>query len=266
MNISSTIAFVVPTLGEFAPYREILADLRSLDESRPWEVYEGRAGVRRVVFIISGAGPVNAAAATEHVIGRYQPTAVLHGGSAGAHNPELLPGDVVLGDRYLILTPRTVRAARIARGLHPSLIRFRRDGESVRFDHLDAAPDLLARAMRLANEQITRLGAWPAAGWPAHVPARRGRIVTGAIGSADAWTVDATELQALHADVGTECEDMESAYVAQVCAVHRRPFLAVRAISNNEAACALAPAEVAAALAAAGERAAVILAALAAEL
>src|SRR6266545_2001348 len=118
MNASANIAVVVPTPGEFAPYHTLLTDLRRLDESRPWEVYQGQAGARRAVFIISGAGPVNAAAATEHLIGRYHPPVVLHGGAAGAHNPDLLPGDVVIGDRYLILTPRIVREARVARGLY----------------------------------------------------------------------------------------------------------------------------------------------------
>ena len=74
------------------------------------------------------------------------------------------------------------------------------------------------------------------------------------------------ELLRLHEQFGAECEDMESAYVAQVCAMHGLPFIAVRVISNNDNVCPLAPREVQAALAAAGQRAAVILTALAAVL
>ena len=266
MDGSRPVAIVVPMDVELAPYRELLADLRRLDDAGPWEVYDARAATRRVVLILSGPGPVNAGAATERVIARYDPAAVLHGGSAGAHHPDLLPGDLVIGARYVIHTTRSVRQARVARGLHPSLIRFRHEGAHVSFDHVEGDPDLLRRAERLALEHVAQLEPWSAPGWPPAVPPRHSRAVTGVIASADAWTVDADELRALHEDFGAECEDMESAYVAQVCALHRLPFVAVRAISDNEAAFPLKPADVPPALAAAGARAALVLAALAAEL
>ncbi|MGH8722999.1 MAG: hypothetical protein ACREU4_13495, partial [Burkholderiales bacterium] len=111
---------------------------------------------------------------------------------------------------------------------------------------------------------MERMGAWDAPGWPPAVPPRPGVVVGGVIASADAWTVDEAELRALHEDFGAECEDMESAYVAQVCALHRLPFVAVRAMSDNEAAQQLTPEDVPAAIAAAGVRAAQIIATLAA--
>ena len=266
MDNRAPVAIVVPLEEEFAPYRALLADLSRVDDCGPWEVYAGRAGGRPVLVIICDVGPVNAAAATERLIAQWAPAAVLHGGSAGAHNPELMPGDVVVGARYVIHTSRALRAARAARGLHNTLLRFRREGARVRLPHVEAAPLLLARAERIAPRELLACGVWDGPGWPAPQPRRPGRAVTGVIASADAWTVDREELRALHEDFGAECEDMESAYVAQVCALHRVPFLAVRAISNNEIACALAPADVKPAITAAGGRAARILAALAAEL
>jgi adenosylhomocysteine nucleosidase len=266
MNDTRPVAIVVPVEGEFAAYRGLVPDLRRLDSGSPWELYETRAGTRPLLLIISHAGPVNAAAATERLIARHNPLAVLHGGSAGSHNPDLLPGDIVLGDRYVILTSRSARAARAARGFPPSLMRFRREGETVYLDHAEADPDLLGRAERIAHDELLRLGPWDAPGWPTTVPPRPGRVLTGLIGSADAWTVDPDEISALREDFAAECEDMESAYVAQVCALHRLPFLAVRAISDNESACQLTPADVQPAIAAAGIRAARVLLAIAAEL
>lgn len=259
-------AILVPTHQEFESYPALLTGLSRADGADPWEVYEARAGARPVVLIVSGAGPVNCAAAAQYLIDRHAPCAMLHGGSAGAHNPELLPGDVVAGAAYVILTPRSVREAREARGLHPSLIRFHRDGAAVNLDRIEAEPDLLARVVRLAHAETEQLGHWDAPGWPAETPPRPGRVVAGVIGSADSWTVDPAELRALHEDFGAECEDMESAYVAQVCAMHGLPFVAVRVISNSEAARAFMPAEVMPAIGAAGLRAARILAALAADL
>jgi adenosylhomocysteine nucleosidase len=266
MDSRSPVAIVVPMDDEFAPYRELLPGLRRLDGTGPWEIYEGRTGSRRLVLIICDVGPTNAGAATERLIAQFSPEAVLHGGSAGAHNPELLPGDVVVGDRYAIHTSRALRAARAARGLQESLLRFRRDGSRVWLPHVEAGPEVLRLAIQVAQRELACFGPWDAPGWPEAMPRRTGRAVTGLIASADAWTIDPEELAALHEDFGAECEDMESAYVAQVCALHRIPFLAIRAISDNEAACALTPADVKPAIAAAGRRAARILAALAAEL
>jgi adenosylhomocysteine nucleosidase len=266
MSSVQPAAIVVPMEGEFAPYRPLLPDLRRVENAAPWEIYLASAGTQPLLLVIAGPGPVNAAAATERLIARYDPVAVLHGGSAGAHRPDLLPGDVVLGSRYVIATSRALRAARAARGLPESLIRFRRDGRHQTLPHVDADLLLFELARRVAAEIEAELGPWRGPGWPADLPRRPGRVVEGVVASADAWTVDPDEIAALHEDFGAACEDMESAYVAQVCELHGLPFLAVRAISDNEAACALTPADVTVAIAEAGERAALILTALCAAL
>lgn len=266
MSSSAPAGIVVPMDDEFAPYRELFPKLRRVDATGPWEVYEAEGARRPVLIIICDVGPVNAAAATERVIGQFAPAAVLHGGSAGSHNPDLLPGDVVVGDRYVIHTSRALREARAARGLPLSLLRFRQDGKRITLPHVETEPELLRKAIAVAERELRSSGAWDAPGWPATLPPRTGRAISGIIASADAWTIEPEELEALREDFGAECEDMESAYVAQVCALHRVPFLAVRAISDNEAACALTPADVRPCIAAAGVRAARILAALALEL
>lgn len=263
----NAVAVVVPMDGEFAPYRALYPAMQRVpaDQSGPWEMYAARtAAGRPLLFVICDVGPVNAAAATERLLARFAPQAVLHGGSAGAHYPELLPGDVVLGERYVIITSRAVRAARAARGLHATLLRYRLDGERIHHHNgLPADGALLTLAATAGQQALAGMGPWDAPGWPAGVPPRPGRVMTGIIGSADAWTVDPQELAELHEDFGAACEDMESAYVAQVCALHGIPFLAVRAISDNEAACQLTPADVAPAIAAAGVRAAHVIAAVA---
>jgi len=261
-----TVAIVVPMEGEFAPYHALLPDLAPLDGAGAWDVYTATVESRRLLLIICGPGPVNAAAATERLIAQFAPDAVLHGGSAGAHHAGLLPGDLVIGDRYVIHTSRGVREARAARGLSPSLLRFRRDGAHISVPHIDADPALLQQAVAVARTEAAAWGAWDGPGWPPAEPTRPARVVSGVVASADAWTVDEAELQALHDDFGAECEDMESVYVAQVCALHRLPFVAVRAISDNEAAQALTATDVPIAIAAAGDRAARVIVALAATL
>jgi adenosylhomocysteine nucleosidase len=263
---SGPVAIVVPMEEEFLAYRELLSNVRRLARTGPWEAYTARCGTRPLTLIISDCGPANAAAATDRLIARCAPVAVLHGGSAGALNPSLLPGDVVIGDRYQVLTGRAVREARAARGLHPKMMRFRRDGARHHFSHLCADPDFVRLAQRIAPEVLAHFSAWDAPGWPRGMAHRPPCVVTGMIGSTDDWTTDPGELRSLREELGAECEDMESAYVAQVCAMHRVPFLAIRAISDNEVARAFTPAEVPAAVTAAGIRAAHILVAIVAGL
>jgi nucleoside phosphorylase len=54
-----------------------------------------------VVMTKCGIGIVSAAAATERVINKHQPSAVLNFGCAGAHRRDIMPGDVIIGDRVV---------------------------------------------------------------------------------------------------------------------------------------------------------------------
>src|SRR5581483_4086599 len=123
MNQRTAAALVVPTEGELRPFFDLLRGLERLDGSGPWETYAADAGEARIVLILSHAGPVNAAAATERLIAQYAPGAVLNGGAVGALVDDLLPGDVILGAKCVIAAPPAVRSAREQRGLRSSLIR-----------------------------------------------------------------------------------------------------------------------------------------------
>jgi nucleoside phosphorylase len=173
---------------------------------------------------------------------------------------------VVVGASCCILYPPGLQDRRRRRGLHPKQIRFRRDGRRVHLCHVEADPAHVARALTIAGEEIARFAPWEGPGWPESEPRRSGRAVAGTIGSTDLWHVDAHDIRAYREAYGTACEDMESAFVAQVCALHAVPFLAVRAISDNEAAARLPEADALPAIAAAGARAAAVLVRLAAEI
>src|SRR5689334_3803427 len=54
-----------------------------------------------IILTLCGIGMVAAAATTESIIVQYEPGAILNYGCTGAHRPELMPGDVVLGARVV---------------------------------------------------------------------------------------------------------------------------------------------------------------------
>jgi len=72
---------------------------------------------RRVVLAHSGMGKVNAAMAATLLVEQFQPTHVLFTGIAGGLNPDLRPGDVVIGAKtayhdYGEWTPEGFRVGR----------------------------------------------------------------------------------------------------------------------------------------------------------
>src|SRR5438128_2297128 len=56
----------------------------------------GKTGGRRVIAVRTGVGKVNAAMAATLLIDHYSPAAVLLSGTAGAIDPLLSPGDIVI--------------------------------------------------------------------------------------------------------------------------------------------------------------------------
>ena len=62
-------------------------------------VYTGTLNGRKVVLAASGVGKVNAAMTATLLLDHFQPTEVLLTGVAGGINPELGPGDIVLGEK-----------------------------------------------------------------------------------------------------------------------------------------------------------------------
>ncbi|MBY0551011.1 MAG: 5'-methylthioadenosine/S-adenosylhomocysteine nucleosidase [Candidatus Obscuribacterales bacterium] len=251
------IAVVIPIEEEFRAFRDLIPDIKPLDSNSPWEFYAAAGG--EVIFVISDCGPVNAAAATERVIAQFSPRYVLHGGCAGACDRELLPGDIIVASSYVINAPESVRQARLDRGLNPSLIRMRREGRRHYLDFLDSDESLVSLAVNDARHAVTSLEPWSGIGWPVSTDSRPAIVRSGRIGSADSWTVDAVELERLNSVYGIDCEDMESAYVAQVCALHRIPCMTVRVISDNETLSPLSARDVKPLLAEAGQRSARVL-------
>jgi nucleoside phosphorylase len=209
---------------------ELSHALRKLDERGclplgPWSAERGLLDGQPVVALASGIGLVNAAAATAVLLSTVRPSVVFNFGCAGAHHEEIFPGDVVIGSEvvaYGSLITLPDGSERYAG------FRYRLNGEVMLTDMLRADRDLLARARDAA-------AGWEPPAWPAGSDNPRAPLVyTGVIGSADCWTQDPRRIGVLHDRHRSLCEEMEAAAVAQICAMHEVPMLAIKDISNNE--------------------------------
>ncbi len=183
-----------------------------------------------VVAVRSGMGTVNAAAATEAVLDRHQPRALLNFGCSGAHRRDIMPGDVVVGERAVHHAAVHLLASGEEHFVGSS---YEVGGESMDAAELAADPHLLSIARDAATGWTPE--PWPRElGWPASVPPRAAQVHQGVVASADIWTQQHARLDILHQRHGSLCEDMEAAAIAHICARHAVPFLTIKDISNNE--------------------------------
>jgi len=183
-----------------------------------------------VIAVRSGMGMVNAAAATEALLDRHHPRALLNFGCSGAHRRDIMPGDVVIGERAVHHAAVHLLASGEEHFVGSS---YEVGGEVMDAAELTADPHLLAVAVDAAAGWIPE--PWPEElGWPATVPHRAARVHRGVVASADIWTQQHARLDILHQRHDSLCEDMEAAAIAHVCGRHQVPFLTIKDISNNE--------------------------------
>ena len=172
-----------------------------------------------IVTARSGAGKVNAAIAATLLIDHFSPSAVIFTGTAGAVDPALNPGDVVIAtaigyhDFGDVTTNGFIRSAT--------------------FNTSSGQPDpaffpadsfLLAAARRAAVS--IKLASPGEAATPVHI--REGLIVTG-----DAFVANPGTREDLRRQLNASAVEMEGAAVAQVCARSGVPFIAIRSITDH---------------------------------
>ena len=163
-------------------------------------------------------GVVNSATAAALAIRQFDPLCVILQGTAGAHDPALHQGDIVLGERTV----------NIGRWFSPH--RDIGEGSDVFLweHHGSELPSTSPEELAYLNSDSRILDIASA------VPNPAGRVVRGTIGAADIWNRDLEMLDRLHRKLGTSCEEMEGYGVMQVCARMGVPNADIRIISNSE--------------------------------
>lgn len=157
-----------------------------------------RGNTVRIVATVAGMGTVAAGAATQYLITRFSPDAVIFSGIAGNVSGELDINDVVLGGvlRYLDTDMRLVGQAA------PGLTEYRSD------------PALIRIAEQALDEQGTN-------------------YKVGVIASGNHF-VDSDELRnKVREETQADAVEMEGAAVGHIATKNGLPFLVIRALSDN---------------------------------
>lgn len=165
---------------------------------------EGLFYNKQVVVCMTGVGKVNAAVCTQQLIESFGVDAIIFTGVAGALDPSLEIGDIVVSTECL-QHDMDVTALGFKRGMIPYQ------------DHSIFVAD--ASLVSLAKASCDKL-------FP-------GKAVLGRVLSGDQFIANPEVVSQLRQELDGACCEMEGSAVAQVCAMHQIPYVVIRSMSDK---------------------------------
>lgn len=199
-----TIAIIGAMAEEIAWIESRLEERQSFVAANS-RFFTGRLNGNDVVLLQSGIGKANAAMSTAILLERFQIELVINIGSAGALDPELAVGDIVIAEE-LTYSDVDATAFGYAHGQVPQM------PASYPVDK-----ELVALALRAASPE-----------------SREERVVTGLLTTEDSFIGHPELASAIRTRFSqSKASDMEGAAVSQVAYQYGVPFLSIRAISDN---------------------------------
>jgi adenosylhomocysteine nucleosidase len=157
-----------------------------------------------VVVCKSGVGKVNAAVTTQLLISSFGVDAIVFTGVAGALDPELEVGDIV------------VSADCMQHDMDATALGFPLGIIPYQDTSVFEADPLLQKAALAAGEKC----------FPGRV--RLGRVLSG-----DRFIADKSSVAALLLELSGACAEMEGAAVAQACSMNGVPYVVIRSMSDK---------------------------------
>ncbi len=211
-------------LGAFRPEVVLLEKMLADTKTREIEgitFMSGLMGDRAIVVAWTGVGKVNAAMTTTLLLEHFKPTRVIFTGIAGAIDPNLEPGDIVIAKRTAYHDMGTLWAE----GMEHGGVKSRLTGEDNPV-FFPADPNLLAAA---------DCGARKASFDPIILQSgkRPPKVITGTIVTGDAFVASRERGREFEEKLGADAVEMEGAAVAQVCYQRGIGCLVIRSMSDK---------------------------------
>jgi adenosylhomocysteine nucleosidase len=216
-----------PTTGILGAFGDEVAILeQSLTDAQPQTILGIRfvAGMlkgRKVVVVSSGVGKVNAAMCATLLIDHFTPSEIIFSGIAGSINPELHPGDLVIGEK----TAHHDMGTLYPDGMHYRGLRSPIDWRPNPV-YLDADSRLLHAAEEAVKcTSLEKINTSEGERTPV--------IITGIIVTGDVFVASPAKKEELRKAFHADAVEMEGAAVAQVCRELGVPCLVIRSISDT---------------------------------
>jgi adenosylhomocysteine nucleosidase len=185
--------------------------------------HTGALNGRKVVLAASGVGKVNAAMTATLLLDHFQPSEVLFTGVAGGVNPELAPGDIVIGEK----TAQHDYGEWTSAGFRPQPT-----GKMMPL--FMTAPERLLAIAEAASKDAALDKV------PTTQGERRPRVIRGVIVTGDVFIASPAKNAELRQVFKADAVEMEGAAVAQICWRQQVPCLIIRCLSDKADAAASA--------------------------
>jgi adenosylhomocysteine nucleosidase len=216
--------------AELKPILEELEDKRECD-IEGIGFMKGKLNGRDAVVAWTGVGKVNATMTTTLLIGHFQPSVVIVCGIAGAVNPELGVGDVVVAEKSVQHDLGLWTEA----GFESKGFRNRLTGErNPVFFAADARLlDIAERAVEKVMLKSISIG----------VEERPAKVKKGLVATGDTFIMSPQKRSELRRRLGADMVEMEGAAIAQICHQRGIAHIVIRGISDTADEKAIADAE-----------------------
>ncbi|MEG0073249.1 MAG: 5'-methylthioadenosine/adenosylhomocysteine nucleosidase [Clostridia bacterium] len=169
------------------------------------DVFTGEISGKEVALAKCGVGKVNASRTTQLLIERNKVDYVINVGSAGATNPNLDYGDIVISDKC-IQHDFDISAFGHEKGYISDLGKF-----------FMADDKLVSKSKKILEEMLDD----------------KYKTVIGTIASGDQFQNSHSAKAQIFDEFGADCVEMEGAAIAQTCKQCEVPFLVVRSITDK---------------------------------
>lgn len=189
---------------------ELEAVLNIMNNIEQKEIYGvnvqiGKIEQKEVVVVKSGVGKVNAARVTQVLIDKLNVKSIINIGSAGALNPFLNIGDIIIGEK-LIQHDFDITAFDHDKGYITGV-----------GDYIYSNIELIEKFKKVAN----------------NLKEKNYKIKTGIIATGDIFCTDIEMKNKIYSKFDADCVEMEGAAIAQVCYLDKIPFIVIRSISDS---------------------------------
>lgn len=181
-----------------------------------------------LTICVAGMGKCAAAAAAQALIIESNPQVLIFSGIAGALNPRLSVGDIVIGKKLHYLETNTQIIAECA----PYKSVFESDPKLCDLAAKEA--ELLGFRLEKSLEESSSVAGDLSSDFKqSESNVNSAAYVCGNIATSDQFNTDPDILDAVRATVFGDCEEMEGAAAAHIAAKNGVPFLAIRSMSNR---------------------------------
>jgi adenosylhomocysteine nucleosidase len=181
----------------------------------------GKLNGEEVVVVWTGIGKVNAAMTTTLLIEHFKPKYIIFTGIAGAVNPQLHPGDIVIAQKTAHHDMGTVWPE----GLFFKGVKNRLDGlENPVFFPADR------ELVKFAQQAAGRADFEPV---QTVTGERAPKIIKGVVVTGDVFVASADKCIELRKRLEADAVEMEGAAVAQICYQRRIGYVVIRSISDK---------------------------------